>query len=117
MLLPRKTQKTMTVNNVNISIETFQAIANGRCVEGSLRLQTTSDGQQQVVFRAYNRNRKPAREQLIYRLEHGWVKESKRRIKLFESLPKELGGARMVQVLEREMADVRTTFAWLRHNS
>ena len=103
----------MKINNVNISNETFEAIASGKCVEGSLRLQTTSNGQQEVAFRAYQRSpRKRAKDRLLYQLEHGWVKESKQRIKVFESLPKKVGAVRMTKTLEREMKEAETIVLW-----
>ena len=36
------------------------------------------------------------------RLEHGWVRESAERIKMYESVPKNLGALGVGRVLERE---------------
>ena len=91
---------------IEISEETLAAINSGKYVEGSLRRDKTTGG---ICFRAYNRtSRGEKREWLICRLEHGWVKESPRRVKLFESLPKELGMRRMHSVLERELAEAES---------
>lgn len=94
---------------IELSQEVLAAIMNGKCVEGSLRLQLSSMGTHQVIgFRAYNRKpRKLYRDRLIYRTEHGWVKESKERIKLFESVPKELGVGRVVAVIDRDVKESR----------
>ena len=43
------------------------------------------------------------RDRLIRVLEHGWVKESTERIKVYDSIPKVLGTARVMSVLDREM--------------
>jgi hypothetical protein len=40
-------------------------------------------------------------------LEHGWVKESAERIKVYESIPKNLGTARVMAVLDRESDEVK----------
>ena len=87
----------------------MQAIMNGKCVEGSLRLQLSSMGtHSDVGFRPYNRKpRVKYRDRMVHRLEHGWVKESKERIKLFESVPKELGTARVLAVIDRETKEAK----------
>ena len=57
-----------------------------------------------ITFKAYNRKPiKRMRDRLIRVLEHGWVKESKERIKVYDSIPKVLGTARVMSVLDREM--------------
>ena len=57
-----------------------------------------------LSFKAYNISpRKPLRNRLIRLLEHGWVKESPERIKVYESIPKHLGTARVMSVLDREV--------------
>ena len=92
-----------------MSQEVLAAIMNGKFVEGSLRLQLSSMGtNSEVGFRAYNRKpRVKYHDRMIHRLEHGWVKESKERIKLFESVPKELGTARILAVIDREMKEAK----------
>lgn len=57
-----------------------------------------------ITFKAYNRKpMKRMRDRLIRVLEHGWVKESTERIKVYDSIPKVLGTARVMSVLDREM--------------
>ena len=105
----------MTINNVNISNETLQAIASGKCVEGSLRLQTTSNGRQEVVFRAYQRNpRKRAKDRVVLELENGWLKESPRRIKFFNSVKKQLPSESIERVMFRDLREAMTELGWER---
>ncbi len=56
-----------------------------------------------LVFGAFGKGRKRKKDLLVKTLEHGWVKESPARIKVFNSLPKGLGARRIIRVLEREM--------------
>ena len=87
--------------------EIMNVLTGGRIVEGRLALVTLAEGTKVVEFKAYNR--KPyirKKDRLICYLEHGWVKESPERIKVFESLPKRLGAARMIVTLERETKEV-----------
>jgi hypothetical protein len=44
---------------------------------------------------------------LLRRLEHGWVKESRQRIKVYESIPKDLGMARVMAVIDRETKEAK----------
>ena len=90
---------------IEISEEVLAHLVNGKCVEGSLRRDEWTG---KISFRAYKRQ--PCdrhRDRMIHKLEHGWVKESKERIKLFESLPKELGTARVLAVIDREMKEAK----------
>ena len=85
--------------------EIMNALMCGRMVEGRLALVTTDDNLKAIEFVAYNRNpRSRRKDKLLCYLEHGWVKESVKRIKVFESLPKRIGALRVVEALEREMA-------------
>ncbi len=90
--------------SIEISSEVMQAVMNGKYVEGSLRLQLSSTGTHtEVGFRPYNRNpRKRSKDKLVKSLEHGWVKESAQRFKVFNSIPKNIGAKRVIAVLERE---------------
>jgi len=92
---------------VEISNETLQTVMNGKRVEGSLRLQLSSVGtHQEIGFNAYRRlSRVKPRDRLIKKLEHGWVKESPQRIKVHESIPKDIGTLRVCKVLEREISE------------
>ena len=90
---------------IEIPLEVLERLVEGKCVEGSLRRDEWTG---KITFRAYNRQ--PCdrnRDRLIRKLEHGWVKESKERIKLFESVPKELGTARLLAVIDRETKEAK----------
>ena len=95
---------------IEISNETLQTILNGKRVEGSMRLMPSGNKKEQVIgFKAYNR--KPCmrrHDRLVCHLEHGWVKESVERIKVYESVPKELGAVRVGHVLQREAKTAST---------
>ena len=81
-------------------------LAEGRYVEGSLHRDNFTGS---ITFNVYNRKpRLRLRDRLIRVLEHGWVKESEQRIKVYESIPKELGTARVMSVLDREMKEAHT---------
>ena len=98
----------MMIIRIEISNEVLQAINDGRCVVGSLRMAEPSKGRKSATyaFRKYNRRAKGKDgDKLILPLEHGWVKESKERIKVYESIPKVLGNARVADVLARETDD------------
>ena len=85
-------------------------LAKGLKVEGRLSLEETKDGRYQLRFQRYNRQakRRP-RARLLRVLEHGWVKESAQRIKVFESLPKAIGPYELCDVLDRETAKAEQT--------
>ena len=85
---------------IEIPEEILVGLSEGRFVEGSLHREPGIG----IVFNAYHR--KPynrPKDRLIRHLEHGWVKESSERIKVYESIPKMLGTARMIGVLDREV--------------
>ena len=95
---------------IEISNETLQTILNGKRVKGSLGLMPSSNKKSKMIgFNAYHR--KPYKKQhdrLVCHLEHGWVKESVERIKVYESVPKELGAVRVGHVLQREAKTAST---------
>ena len=81
------------------ALELMSKLYAGKRVKGVLYI---DDETGRLTFKAYNltsiiRNN----DRMIHTLEHGWVKESKERIKLFESVPKELGTARVLAVIDR----------------
>lgn len=81
-------------------------LAEGKYVEGSLHRDKFTGS---ITFNVYNRKpRIRLRNRLIRVLEHGWVKESEQRIKVYESIPKELGTARVMSVLDREMKEAKS---------
>ena len=86
----------------------MNALKKGLKVEGRLWLEETVDGKFVICFQQYNR--KPQQRQrnwLIRRLEHGWVKESVERIKVYESIPKEIGTPRILAVIDRETKEAK----------
>ena len=85
---------------IQIEEEVLVRLVEGKCVEGSLRRDEWTG---QLTFRAYNRQpKKRKRDKLIRYMEHGWVKESPARIKVYESVPKNIGTASIISVLERD---------------
>lgn len=87
------------------AVELLSQLMNGKRVEGVLFMDENTG---RLTFKAYNRqSKKRSMDRMVHKLEHGWVKESKERIKVFESLPKELGTARMITVLDREIKEVK----------
>ena len=92
--------KKIEIKNEQIVIK---ALRQGRMVEGRLALVKLPDGRCITEFRPYNRTAPKRRvDKLLRVLEHGWVRESSDRIKVYESIPKALGTPRMITVLERE---------------
>ncbi len=77
---------------IAVSQEVVNAVMNGKCVEGRLRLQPSSDLKFCVIgFATYNRKPRGSQDKVICQLENGWLKESPRRIKFYNSVKKELG--------------------------
>ena len=86
----------------------MNALKKGLKVEGRLWLEENEYGETVICFASYNRKPQPKQHnKLICRLEHGWVKESVERIKVYESIPKNLGTARVIGVLERETKEAK----------
>ena len=114
---------------VEVSQEVLAAIMNGKCVEGRLRLseskmeqapilpsvsklerssglrrQLSSLGTHQVIgFTPYNRKPRGSQDKVICQLENGWLKESPRRIKFYNSVKKELGRRMVDVVMHRDL--------------
>ena len=76
---------------IQIEEEVLVRLVEGKYVEGSLHRDKWTG---QITFRAYNRqSRKRKKDKLIRYLEHGWVKESTKNLKYYESIPKKIGMA------------------------
>ena len=90
---------------IEFAEEILVKLAEGRYVQGVMfRDKLTGH----IVFKAYNRKpRLRLRDRLIRVLEHGWVKESADNIKVYESVPKKIGTARVMNVLDREGKEVK----------
>ena len=81
-------------------LDAMAGLKKGKRIEGALYV---DKGTGLLTFKPYNRTSKPRpKDRLLRYLEHGWVKESSTRIKMYESVPKRLGAARMIMTLERE---------------
>jgi len=90
---------------IEIPEEILAALSEGKYVEGSLHRDKDTC---RIVFNVYNRKpRNRLRDILIRSLEHGWVKESAERIKVYESIPKVLGTTRINGILDREIRTAR----------
>lgn len=85
---------------IEISEEVLAHLVDGKCVEGSLRRNKQTG---KIVFRAYNRKSSVRRERVICLLENGWLKESPKRIKFYNSVKKELGCRMVNVVMHREL--------------
>lgn len=85
---------------IEISEEVLAHLVDGKCVEGSLRRNKHTG---KIVFRAYNRKSPVRRERVICLLENGWLKESPKRIKFYNSVKKELGRRMVNVVMHREL--------------
>ena len=89
------------------AIELLNKLMNGKRVEGVLYMDENTG---RLTFKAYNRKSQVRyHDRLLHRMEHGWVRESKERIKVYESIPKELGTARVMSILERETKEAKNT--------
>ena len=75
-----------------------QRLAKGLKVKGALYRDLDTG---LLTFCAYNCSYKK-KDELIEKLEFGWVKESATRIKVYESVPKELGTRKVIDILNRE---------------
>ena len=89
------------------AIELISKLIDGKRVEGVLYMDENTG---RLTFKAYNRKSQVRyHDRLLHRMEHGWVRESKERIKVYESIPKELGTARVMSILERETKEAKNT--------
>ena len=88
---------------IYISDEVLARLQSGKCIEGSLRLDLMT---RSITFRAFNRKpRRRVKDTLVRLLEHGWLKRSPERHKLYLSIPDRLGAARVVGIIEREIKE------------
>ena len=90
---------------IELSEEAIVRLQSGKCVRGSLHCNGQTG---KIVFMAYQQKPR-SEERIIRQLEHGWLKESAKRIKFFNSVKKDLG-CRMVDVtIHRELKTAMTT--------
>ena len=102
----------MKIIDIRNEQEIMNVLQSGRIVEGRLALVKDSSRHSHIEFVAYNRSRKRSQERVLRYLEHGWVKESAQRIKVFESLPKRLGPVDMIKTLRHEVTDAQDVIAF-----
>jgi len=90
---------------IEISEESLTHIDNGKYVEGSLHRDKSTG---KIIFKAFNRQSPFRHERVICQLENGWLKVSPQRVKFFNSVKKELGIAKIEQVMKRELNTAMT---------
>ena len=87
---------------IEIAAEVLSCLDGGKYVEGSLHRDKETG---RITFNGYNRQkanpRKPDR--LICQLENGWLKESPKRYKFYNSVKKALGYRLVNVVMHREL--------------
>ena len=83
---------------IEINEEVLKSIMNGTYVQGSLHY---NEQAKRIEFTGYKRNKR-GKDLVIAVLEHGWLKESPKRVKYYISLKKSIGTARMIAAMERE---------------
>ena len=94
---------------VEVSQQILAAVMDGKCVEGRLRLQLSSMGtHQEVGFIPYNRKPRGSQDRVICQLENGWLKESPKRYKFFNSVKKDLDLLTVDRVMARELKTAMT---------
>jgi hypothetical protein len=77
----------------------------GKRIEGTMGLDLMTGVKTFNMFHRASRSR--LRDKLVKKLPWGWVKESKERYKVFESVPKELGMARVLSILDEEHCEAK----------
>ena len=88
---------------------TLAQLKKGLVVAGRLVLKETKDGELAICFIPYNRQPRIRRKEvLIHTLEFGRVTETAQRVRLYESIPKKLGMARITCILDRETREAKT---------
>ena len=94
-----------------ISEETVNALKQGKCVDGSIRM--TQEG---LAFRAYNHQKKcGSREpdKILYQTGCGHLKESRQRYRLWVSVPKAMGTCRAAGLMSQESNEM-TNFLYVK---
>ena len=85
---------------VEISEETMACMLTGKRVEGTIGYDKWTG---KKTFNAFHRrSRSRLSDRLVKKLPWGWVKESKERIKVYESVPKSLGMMGILSTLDDE---------------
>ena len=89
------------LNALNIMTE----LMKGEKIEGALYVDKNT---RLLTFKPYIRKApSSSTDKVVCYLENGWVKESPRRYKVYDSFNKRLGMARIISILERDMRDAK----------
>ena len=91
---------------IDITKETMESLVDGKRVEGSLHRDRKSGS---ILFKAYNRQSRRRKDRVIRLTEHGWLKESAKRYKFYNSVKKELGYRLVSVAMHRELKDAMST--------
>lgn len=86
---------------IEIEENVLVRLMEGKCVEGSLRVDELTN---KLVFRAFNRVSHRRKDRVIAYLEHGWIKESSQRYKFYNSVRKDIGVTKVSVVMGRELS-------------
>ena len=81
------------------ALQVLEALASGKRLVGEL-----------YIDKAFNRSgKKRKKDKTIRHLEHGWLKESAKNLKYYESIPKKVGMASVISILERDTKIAKET--------
>ena len=84
-----------------IEEESWKQLQNGKTLVGELKTDIKTG---KLHFKAWRRESKSRRrDRTIVALEHGWLKESRQKIKFFNSIKKSTGALRISKAMEREL--------------
>ena len=98
----RKMKKT-----IELTKETYAGIENNKKVPGVIYLDHETG---RLVFKAFNRNKKRAKDKIICELETGWLKESAQRVKFFSSVKKSIPTSNIRMAMSRDMYEGMEVF-------
>ncbi len=87
---------------VEISEETMARMLTGKRVEGTMGYDVMTGRKTFNMF--HRRSRSRLKDRLIRKTPWGWVKESKERVKVYESMPKSLGVMNIIAMLDDDHA-------------
>ena len=94
---------------VEISDEVYQRLMEGKCVDGSMRMEKP---RKLIVFKNYKRT-KPRKYpiEILGRTDFGKVYRTRKRTKWSENMPSDLGAVRMARIMERDCKQAQEIIA------
>ena len=94
---------------VEISDEVYQRLMEGKCVDGSMRMEKP---RKLIVFNNYKRT-KPRKYpiEILGRTDFGKVYRTRKRTKWSENMPSDLGAVRMARIMERDCKQAQEIIA------